>query len=112
VGVVVPVFQVHLMNVCMCMVGIAVHVLMLDVVVLMAGVQVSVDRPLVLMLVVVWGVVPTGCVHVSLPLLVSYFSVADRGENSGSCRWPLPDTWSMCLRASSSRDATCESNNP
>lgn len=65
VGVVVPIFQVDLMNVRVSVVRIVVRVLMFDMVVIVAGVRVGMDRPAVIMLVVVRCVVPVGCVHLN-----------------------------------------------
>jgi hypothetical protein len=60
VGVVVPILQVHLVEMCVCVARLTVKMLMLDVVVGMTGVRVGVGGLAVIMLVIVRGIVPMG----------------------------------------------------
>lgn len=72
-GVVVPILQVHLVEMRVGVAGFTVKVLMLDVVVGMTGVRMGVGRLAVIMLVIVRGIMPMGCVH--LNLFLSWFLI-------------------------------------
>lgn len=114
-GVIVPIFEVHFVDVRMGMGDLAVRMVMLDVGMMVTDVGMGVAPPAVLMRMVVRGFVSVAFGHAvgsSLAALADYGVVDAIGVRSGACRSPFPDRWSMCRRASSRRAATWESNSP
>jgi len=106
VRVVVPIFEVHFVEMWVGMGLIAVNVIMLDVFMLVAGMRVGMaHRAVVVLMIMRCHVLVRPC-HLIASSLVGSGSVDVNGDIPGRCRWSFPERWSICRRASSSKAAT------
>lgn len=114
VGVVMPVFEIHLVKVWVGVGPGTVGVVMFNVIMLMAGMRMGVGHlaVVVLVLVVMGCGVLVGFGHLVAPSLAGSVVADLDADCSARCRWSFTDRWSICRRASSSNAATWESKSP